>query len=174
MLRNGKFQELHEERTPVELHITGSIPAYAAGALYRTGPGIYKIDREKDKDFVCNHWFDGIGHTHRFEITAQADGSTKVFYNSRRQNDRLIARIKKNGTYGQLTFGQKHDPCVGLFGKVMSVFQSGSKDPQMTNTSVAVLPNYSRSNNTRACWLRRPKGTSPQAQRTAIMRTCHV
>ena len=102
----------------MELPTTGSFPSYAAGALYRTGPGSYKVSRGDKEDFICSHWFDGFGHTHRFEIVAQDDGSSKVFYNSRRQNDKLIENVKKTGKYGHITFGQKMDPCIGIFGKV--------------------------------------------------------
>lgn len=42
----------------------------------------------------------------------------KVMYNSRRANDALIERTKKSGKLGGVTFGQKRDPCVGIFGKV--------------------------------------------------------
>jgi hypothetical protein len=39
-------------------------------------------------------------------------------YNSRRANDGLIKNIEKSGKYGYTTFGQRRDPCVGIFGKV--------------------------------------------------------
>jgi hypothetical protein len=39
-------------------------------------------------------------------------------YNSRRANDGLIRNIEKSGKYGYTTFGQRRDPCVGVFGKV--------------------------------------------------------
>jgi hypothetical protein len=42
----------------------------------------------------------------------------KVIYNSRRANDSLIERAKKSGRAGGITFGQRRDPCVGIFGKV--------------------------------------------------------
>ncbi|KAF4630979.1 hypothetical protein G7Y89_g7157 [Cudoniella acicularis] len=79
------FQTLHEERDPIELIVTGKIPAWAAGTLYRTGPASNKVARgPNQEDFNVSHWFDGFGHTHRFEIIAQEDGSAKVMYNSRR------------------------------------------------------------------------------------------
>jgi torulene dioxygenase len=105
----------------VELPTTGSIPAYAAGALYRTGPGSYKVSRGGKEEFICSHWFDGFGHTHRFQIVAQHDGSTKVVYNSRRANDKLVENVKKTGKYGYISFGQKRDPCIGIFGKVQTL-----------------------------------------------------
>jgi torulene dioxygenase len=112
---------LDEQRDPIFLPITGTIPAYAAGVLYRTGPSSYKVSRDSSSDFSCSHWFDGFGQTYRFEIVADEDGTMKVLYNSRRANDALIERSRKTGKYGVITFGQRRDPCVGIFGKVCSL-----------------------------------------------------
>ena len=38
------FDNLTEYRGPIPLTIKGSIPAFAAGALYRTGPGVSKLE----------------------------------------------------------------------------------------------------------------------------------
>jgi torulene dioxygenase len=70
------------------------------------------------KELSCDHWFDGFGHTHRFQIVNQEDGTVKVFYNSRRANDALREKLKSTGKYKYTTFGQKKDPCIGIFGKV--------------------------------------------------------
>jgi hypothetical protein len=113
-----QFQTLHEERTPIELQTIGSIPPYAAGTLYRTGPASYKVPILNGKELSCDHWFDGFGHTHRFQIIKQEDGSVKVFYNSRRASDGLREMLKGTGKYKFTTFGQKRDPCIGIFGKV--------------------------------------------------------
>jgi torulene dioxygenase len=42
----------------------------------------------------------------------------EVWYNSRRANDKLIESVKKTGKYGYVSFGQRVDPCIGVFGKV--------------------------------------------------------
>jgi torulene dioxygenase len=55
-----QFDTNHEERIPIELKVSGHIPAYAAGILYRTGPGGYQIDTEKGTTFSLSHWFDGF------------------------------------------------------------------------------------------------------------------
>lgn len=116
---NLQFQTLYEERDPIELEIHGTIPSYAAGTLLRTGPGTYKVSRELEEDYVCDHWFDGFGHTHCFNIVACDNAMVKVFYNSRRACDDLIKIRKDNTMYQTMTFGQKRDPCVGIFGKVI-------------------------------------------------------
>jgi len=68
-----QFDISHEERTPIELVVTGNIPAYAAGTLYRTGPGGYQVDTEQGK-ISMSHWFDGFSQNRRFQ-TLTAAGS---------------------------------------------------------------------------------------------------
>jgi len=66
-------------------------------------------------------WFDGFQETHRFEMIPSPSG-VKVRYNSRVACDLIVKEIEKEGKWNSFTFGQKRDPCVGLFGKVMSSF----------------------------------------------------
>lgn len=80
------------------------------------------------------HWFDGLAHTHRFDIVAddpdRHQAATRIVYSSRRQSDRWVAFVQKNGLRDCITFAQKADPCVGLFSKLMSTWKaavSGAK-----------------------------------------------
>lgn len=74
------------------------------------------------------HWFDGLAHTHRFDIIPRAGwqpdqpyGHARVLYSSRRQSDLLIKHLCKNPTNtGLITFAQRDDPCIGVFAKFMS------------------------------------------------------
>ncbi|KAJ0164423.1 Beta,beta-carotene 15,15'-dioxygenase [Colletotrichum tanaceti] len=144
------FDGLTEERGPIELTVQGHIPAWAAGALYRTGPGSCKVDDTPKGTYYVSHWFDGFAHTHKFDIVAPskassssssssspAHGRTRVFYSSRRQCDELVASIKATGRQNRYTFGQKADPCIGIFGKFMGVFSKGDGP----NICVAVSAN---------------------------------
>lgn len=47
---------------------------------------------------------------------------TKVWYSSRRQSDAFVDHVQKNGARDIITFGQRADPCMGLFGKIMSTW----------------------------------------------------
>jgi torulene dioxygenase len=60
-----------------------------------------------------------------------------VYYSSRRQSDKVAADIKAAGTLRSVTFAQKLDPCVGLFGKFMGVFD---KRPDLYSVAVTVNP----------------------------------
>ncbi|CAK7272494.1 hypothetical protein SEPCBS119000_005154 [Sporothrix epigloea] len=121
------FEDLCEVRGPIQIPVIGSIPVWAAGNLYRTGPGGRKIEGTPKGDFLISHWFDGLAHTHRFEIAPTMDGkSTEVFYSSRRQSDARVKYIQEQGASKLFTFAQRSDPCVGLLGKFMSTFKAAA------------------------------------------------
>ena len=130
----------------MELKVTGSIPAYAAGTLYRTGPGTYKTETENGKTIAASHWFDGFTQVHRFQILPpSASGeSTRVTYNSRRSVDTLIEYIRETGNISIFTFGQKRDPCESFFKKTMSMFSASNVDkdkPDSRNMGVTLSVN---------------------------------
>ncbi|CAK7224687.1 hypothetical protein SCUCBS95973_005602 [Sporothrix curviconia] len=121
------FEDLREERGPIQIPVVGSIPVWAAGNLYRTGPGGRKVEGTPKGDYLISHWFDGLAHTHRFEIAPTADGqSTEVFYSSRRQSDARVKYIQEHGASKLFTFAQRSDPCVGMLGKLMSTFKAAA------------------------------------------------
>ncbi|KAH6695047.1 carotenoid oxygenase, partial [Plectosphaerella plurivora] len=130
------FDGLTEHRGPVDLKVTGVIPSWASGSLYRTGPGGHSVEGTRSGTFRISHWFDGLAHTHRFDILPdRADPSkTCVQYSSRRQSEAFESDIKASGTIRAMTFGQKVDPCVGIFSKFMSVFGR----PRLDNVCVTV------------------------------------
>ncbi|KAK1779537.1 carotenoid oxygenase [Copromyces sp. CBS 386.78] len=138
-LRTGKYDDwpneaafhgLTEERGPVKIAVAGNMPTWAAGSLFRTGPGLYKIDTDAGATFEMSHWFDGLAHTHRFDIIPNEQGSVEVFYSSRRQGQEMMEVIKKQGTWPYYSFGQKADPCLGLFSKAMAAFKGLRESPE--------------------------------------------
>ncbi|KFA56320.1 hypothetical protein S40293_08290 [Stachybotrys chartarum IBT 40293] len=138
------FDGLTEHRGPLSLPVRGTIPAWAAGALYRTGPGQSKIEDTPRGTHFVSHWFDGFAQTHKFDIVPprgeDGGGAASVLYSSRRQSEDLVAQIKKAGWRSATSFGQRADPCVGIFAKAMSVFE-----PNTMNNNVVVnvnVPGY--------------------------------
>ncbi|KAI9842687.1 MAG: hypothetical protein M1837_006972 [Sclerophora amabilis] len=111
-------------RTPVKLHVQGTIPAYAAGVLYRTGPGGREIETSKGHVYRANHWFDGFSQVHRFQIVPPTAGqsTSTVTYNSRSTVDEFLEEIRRTGSLEGFTFARKYDPCQSYFKKVMSTF----------------------------------------------------
>ena len=144
-LTNSSPQMYVEEATPtpIELKVTGKIPSYAAGTLYRNGPGKHQIKGTARGDFKLSHWFDGFAQVHRFELIpdSSSEAGMRVQYNSRFNVDQLIEKIRKTGRYEQITFGQKRDPCDGLFKKFKSVFTaSKGQDADDLNVCVTIAP----------------------------------
>ncbi|KAK4186735.1 carotenoid oxygenase [Podospora australis] len=138
------FDGLTEERGPISLAVSGMIPSYVAGSLFRTGPGFSKVEGTPKGTFQPSHWFDGLAQTHRFDIRTDHQGKVQVSYSSRLQSEELMEHIKKTGSFRNFTFAQKQDPCLGLFSKLMGTWVATTqpnKDKWMDNVSVAVLPN---------------------------------
>ncbi|KAI5920939.1 carotenoid oxygenase [Camillea tinctor] len=140
------FEGLDEVRGPVKLNVQGSIPHWAQGTLYRTGPGEYQVENTPLGTYHTTHWFDGFAHSHRFSIIANCENteeSVTVEYSSRRQSQNYVDAIRKTGRAPNISFGQRHDPCISLFGKVMSVWQKPEPkaDPTSDNVCVAVHAN---------------------------------
>jgi torulene dioxygenase len=116
-----QFDTDYEEHEAVDLVVKGTIPQYAAGVLYRTGPLGFKAKSEDGKEFAANHWFDGFSCVHRFGIDFDS-GSPHVTYTSRRTVDKLLEVVRKTGKLDVISFGAQRDPCDSFFQKVMSVF----------------------------------------------------
>lgn len=151
LTRPWQFDNLTEHHGPIELPVKGTIPTWAAGSLFRNGPGGRTIENTKSthgKDnngtVLISHWFDGVAHLHRFDIVPSGDDQVKVLYSSRRQADAFVKSVQEKGTVGDtITFGQKADPCVGIFGKAMSMFRALDQSREAAkydNLNVTVIP----------------------------------
>ncbi|PHH72898.1 hypothetical protein CDD80_4184 [Ophiocordyceps camponoti-rufipedis] len=135
------FEGLVEHRGPIRLRVCGEIPPWAAGSLFRTGPGQSVVEGTVRGTHYVSHWFDGFAHTHRFDIVEEEDDNGKrtvaVVYSSRRQSDAHVEHIRREGWRSSTSFGQRADPCIGIFAKLMSFFI-----PRRINTNVVCNPNY--------------------------------
>ena len=153
------FDGLKEEKGPIQINVTGTIPSWAAGSLYRTGPGQFQVEDTAKGSYNISHWFDGLAHTHRFDIVAPVSTSkdgedqskpedasgARVFYSSRRQSEALERQIQENGRHLMYSFGQRSDPCIGLFGKFMAAWYAAFPPPgrpSAENICVTVQPNH--------------------------------
>lgn len=67
-----------------------------------------------------------------------------MIYSSRGQSDDFVQRVQENCSFGEsISFAQKADPCVGMFGKVMSCFKAldqGNEAMKYNNMNVTVQP----------------------------------
>ena len=127
------------------MSVQGTIPAYAAGVLFRTGLGPRTIETDKQTTFKVNHWFDNLAQVHRFQIHApnSQNGSVRVTHNSRSTCDGAIENIKKTGKISDISFGKKYDPCKSLFQKLQSVFYGAAdQSPHERSSAVTLSPNF--------------------------------
>ncbi|KAL4784789.1 carotenoid oxygenase [Aspergillus varians] len=140
------FDANREQKSPVELSVTGEIPSYAAGVLYRTGPGRYTVDTENGDTFKISHWFDGFSQTHRFQLIPSENPGPgmRVFYNSRFSTDDLIECARKTGSLGKkITFGgiRHRDPCTAIYQKVQTTYEPREDSAAFSNIGVTLSVN---------------------------------
>lgn len=104
-----------ETSTPIEATVTGEIPSWINGSLYRNGPGRFEYG-----DTKYNHWFDGSALLHRFHIT-----NGKVTYCNRfLRSDTYCKNTEANRIvvteFGTMSYP---DPCKSLFQRIFSWFE---------------------------------------------------
>jgi torulene dioxygenase len=135
------FDTDYEEHEPVELTVKGTIPQYAAGVLYRTGPLGYKAKTDDGKIWAAKHWFDGFSCVHRFQIHfGDANGPPQVTYRSRRTVDEYLEIVRRTGRLDSTTFASKRDPCESFFRKVMSMFVTATSERNVGVTLSINMP----------------------------------
>lgn len=138
-----QFTGLREERGPFQCTVYGNIPAWTAGTLFRTGPGAWQIDETPSGTLQFGHWFDGLAHTHRFDIISSGEtGGVTVLYSSRHQSQAYVKYIQEHGSGDVFTFAQRRDPCAGIFGKMRSSYEptkaNDSQTDEIKNICVAL------------------------------------
>ncbi|KAF8143370.1 carotenoid oxygenase [Mycena galopus ATCC 62051] len=141
------FDVREEVRTPVSLPISGTIPAYAAGVLYRNGLGPRDVHADKDgrRVYRVSHWFDNLSQVHRFQIhpPTAANPSVTVTHNSRLTCDKAVERIKREARRSEFTFGPDRDPCQTIFQKAQCFFRPQPKDsPSSLGIGVDLSANF--------------------------------
>lgn len=93
----------------------------------------------------------------------------KVMYNSRLQVENLKEKIRQTGSFHQYSFAQKKDPCMSIFGKIISVFQPMDKlTKDNLNVNVTVSANLPGLNSNRTI------EEQEQSMRESGVRTLHV
>ncbi|KAL2016194.1 hypothetical protein VTK56DRAFT_4083 [Thermocarpiscus australiensis] len=109
------FEGLTEERGPIEITVSGHIPQSVAGSLYRTGPGVCKVEDTPKGTYYISHC------------------------------DQMMEHIRKQGDGKFFSFGQRSDPCLGLFSKIITTWQASTvrqENKVMANVNVTVFPDF--------------------------------
>ncbi len=127
------FYATPEIPEPVPLEITGIIPKWLNGSLYRGAAGSWDTG-----NLTAEHWFDGFSRNHRFEIL-----NGKVEYRSRNASDEVVDFIRETGRLPGGSFGS--DPCKIIFGAFEATFRDGVNphgNTSSANVDVSYVANY--------------------------------
>jgi beta,beta-carotene 9',10'-dioxygenase len=117
------FSSLTEEITCDHLPVTGAMPTWLAGSLFRNGPAQFEVGEQKYR-----HWFDGLAMLHRFTFQAGEVSYANAFV----QSPAYLA-AKETGTISYRQFAT--DPCRALFKRVASSY---FPDDIGANTNVSI------------------------------------
>ena len=115
----SQTREIHDPDLPVE----GDLPDWLSGTLIRNGPAQFEVG---DQDY--NHWFDGHAMLHAFRI-----GAGKVGYRNRFLETKSRTEALEQGEIARSEFAT--DPCMSIFGRVMSVFNPKPTDNASINVT---------------------------------------
>ena len=120
------FRSLTSEVEEFALPVTGDLPAWLSGALFRNGPA-----RFEGGEIPFRHWFDGQAMLHRFAIADGAVTYTNRFIDSPSKQATDAGRI------GYTEFAT--DPCQRYFSRMFTRFRAGTRDVQNANVNIASL-----------------------------------
>ncbi|KAJ8657300.1 hypothetical protein O0I10_007116 [Lichtheimia ornata] len=139
-----------EFQKPVWLPVSGTIPPWLNGILYRIGPAKYNLGDQNGKQYMIRHAFDGLPFIHRFELCSKQQ---KVRYNSRLTAE-AVEKTLVSGNSNNIFFGHMPDEEQGWgrFAKTIqrldsTLFRATPQDvtlldPSSRAVGVTVTPNY--------------------------------
>jgi carotenoid cleavage dioxygenase-like enzyme len=117
------FESLRHELHDPNLPVRGDWPDWLSGTLIRNGPAQFEVEAE---DY--NHWFDGHAMLHAFQVADGAVGYRNRFVQSKSRTEALRA-----GEIVRSEFAT--DPCMSIFGRVMSTFNPRPTDNASINVA---------------------------------------
>ncbi|XP_075540387.1 carotenoid-cleaving dioxygenase, mitochondrial-like [Dermacentor variabilis] len=104
------IENRQEVTEPVATHVTGTMPEWVSGKLFRLGPGMWELDG----GFSLQHWFDGAAILSAYEIH-----KGKVYYSSRYLESEAYKKMSTVNRPVVTEFGTKcyPDPCKNIFSR---------------------------------------------------------
>ncbi|MEC8677802.1 MAG: carotenoid oxygenase family protein [Candidatus Margulisiibacteriota bacterium] len=121
MSNHQKLFKNSSEQNPIICHTTGSIPSWLTGNLYRIGPGKFNFKQQS-----VNHWFDGMGLLHHFNIEK---GS--IHYQSKFIESSAYKNAEKSQKLCFREFAT--DPCATFFKRFFTRFNQNFTSNTMVN-----------------------------------------
>jgi carotenoid cleavage dioxygenase-like enzyme len=117
------FESLEREVYEPDLAVEGDLPVWLSGTLIRNGPAQFEVGKQE-----YNHWFDGHAMLHAFRIRDGAVGYRNRFLETKSRTEAL-----EQGEIVRSEFAT--DPCMSIFGRVMSVFNPKPTDNASINVA---------------------------------------
>ncbi|ESO91118.1 hypothetical protein LOTGIDRAFT_153552 [Lottia gigantea] len=123
-----KFNPESEVKEEIKLEVTGTVPDWIDGSLYRNGSGVFQYGGDK-----INHLFDGMSVLLKFKIQ---DGRV-MFQSKVLDTDAWNKTLKAQRLVcDQFSTKGVPDPCQSIFSRFFSIFKK--KEPN-DNTNVSVI-----------------------------------
>ena len=117
------FESLDREIQASDLPVEGTLPGWLSGTLIRNGPAQFEVG---EQDY--NHWFDGHAMLHAFRVEEGTVGYRNRFLETGSRTEAL-----DEGEIVRSEFAT--DPCMSIFGRVMSVFNPTPTDNASINVT---------------------------------------
>ncbi|KAI9312483.1 carotenoid oxygenase [Dichotomocladium elegans] len=147
-LQTANLRNTPEVRTPVWLPVSGTIPPWLNGVLYRIGPAKYQLEDSGQK-YVIRHAFDGLPFVHRFELSS---AQQRIRYNSRLTAEGMERSLVHHQSKGMIFFGHIPEEEQGwsrfarmvqrLDRMVVRPRVNTSQDPSSAAPGVTITPNF--------------------------------
>ncbi|XP_077509376.1 carotenoid-cleaving dioxygenase, mitochondrial-like [Amblyomma americanum] len=104
------IENRQEVTEPVLTYVTGQIPEWVSGKLFRLGPGMWELGG----GFSLEHWFDGAAILSAYEMH-----KGKVYYSSRYLDSEAYKKMSTVNRPVVTEFGTKcyPDPCKNIFSR---------------------------------------------------------
>ncbi|XP_071107739.1 carotenoid-cleaving dioxygenase, mitochondrial-like [Haliotis cracherodii] len=126
------YQSVREEYpTPTPGNVTGTIPDWLDGSLYRNGPGLFEVGTTK-----YNHWFDGMAVLQRFHVTKQEVTYQRRFLQSETYKKNMAAKRIAVTEFATTAFP---DPCKGSIARAVSFVTETAEPTDNTNVNIHIL-----------------------------------
>ncbi|KAI8067760.1 carotenoid oxygenase [Gongronella butleri] len=134
------FGNAPEYNDPLWLPITGNIPTWLNGIMYRVGPGRFVLDN----GLAIKHAFDGMPFVHRFQFDANRQ---QVRYNSKhvaKTAEKNLVNGKATILFGHLAAMSPWRRVVAFFRRAWTLLAFGVdlSDPSGQMIGVTATPNY--------------------------------
>lgn len=122
------FVSVKEMPQEVQLKVTGRIPHFLQGNLYRIGPGIFDVAHADGELADKTHWFDGIGVTFKFSLHPKSNSISFMCRTVCPDAVRAIESTTKSA-YKGFSFGAQQDG-RSFLEKLYHLFRPFTRDPE--------------------------------------------